>query len=98
MPEQIEKQAGKAGAGDDRESRWRRLNGLGEGGSPSFILQSITSGESRNKERGKHESRAMRGFFVWWAHTDSNRGPKDYELLGELICLEKPSETERSLA
>ena len=18
-------------------------------------------------------------FFIWWAHTDSNRGPKDYE-------------------
>ncbi|CAI8754681.1 hypothetical protein EMIT0194MI4_150064 [Pseudomonas sp. IT-194MI4] len=27
----------------------------------------------------KRESRAMRGFLVWWAHTDLNRGPKDYE-------------------
>ncbi|CAI8712597.1 hypothetical protein EMIT0P12_110120 [Pseudomonas sp. IT-P12] len=27
----------------------------------------------------KHKSRAMRGFRVWWAHTDLNRGPKDYE-------------------
>ncbi len=25
------------------------------------------------------KSRAMRGFLVWWAHTDLNRGPKDYE-------------------
>lgn len=25
------------------------------------------------------KSRAMRGFQRWWAHTDSNRGPKDYE-------------------
>ena len=22
----------------------------------------------------------LRGFFIWWAHTDLNRGPKDYEL------------------
>jgi hypothetical protein len=36
--------------------------------------------------------------WSWWAHTELGRGPKDYELLGELICLEKPSETERSLA
>ncbi len=27
----------------------------------------------------KRKSRAMRGFLVWWAHTDLNRGPKDYE-------------------
>ncbi|MNC17029.1 hypothetical protein D3C75_648940 [compost metagenome] len=25
------------------------------------------------------KSRALRGFLVWWAHTDLNRGPKDYE-------------------
>ena len=30
-------------------------------------------------ERQKRESRALRGFLVWWAHTDLNRGPKDYE-------------------
>ncbi|AEA71627.1 Hypothetical protein PSEBR_m1621 [Pseudomonas brassicacearum subsp. brassicacearum NFM421] len=34
----------------------------------------------------------------WWAHTDSNRGPKDYELLGELLCLEKSFVGERRLA
>ena len=45
-----------------------------------------------------HKSRAMRGFLVWWAHTDLNRGPKDYELLGELLCLEKVFVGERSLA
>jgi hypothetical protein len=42
--------------------------------------------------------RIKRGFSIWWAHTDSNRGPKDYELLGELLCLEKSFEGERRLA
>jgi hypothetical protein len=30
---------------------------------------------NRRYEKAAH----LRGFFVWWAHTDLNRGPKDYE-------------------
>jgi len=37
----------------------------------------------------KHKSRAMRGFLVWWAHTDLNRGPKDYELLTNIARFAK---------
>ena len=35
---------------------------------------------------------------IWWAHTDSNRGPRDYELLGEQVCLEKAFVGERRSA
>ena len=36
--------------------------------------------------------------WSWWAHTDLNRGPKDYELLGDVLCLEKSFVGERRLA
>jgi hypothetical protein len=36
--------------------------------------------------------------WSWWAHTELGRGPKDYELPGELLCLEKSFEGERRLA
>ena len=28
--------------------------------------------------------------FIWWAHTDSNRGPKDYELGANALRLVHP--------
>jgi hypothetical protein len=34
----------------------------------------------------------------WWAQQDSNLRPRDYELMGELLCLEKAFVSERRLA
>ncbi len=37
---------------------------------------------------GHKKTARMRGFFmIWWAHTDSNRGPKDYEFANDTATL-----------
>ena len=28
-----------------------------------------------------------RPLIIWWAHTDSNRGPKDYEFANDTVAL-----------
>ena len=39
-------------------------------------IENLPTGDEYAQTR---KSRALRGFLVWWAHTDLNRGPKDYE-------------------
>jgi hypothetical protein len=56
--------------------------------------------DSPDTESGSSDTQKPRNarLWSWWAHTDLNRGPKDYELLGEVICLEKSFVGERRLA
>ena len=35
--------------------------------------------------------------FNWWARTDSNRGPRDYEFVANVLCLGKSSIGKRKL-
>ena len=85
MPEQFKKQSGEAGGGDDGR--------LGEGGGVYRNGVKDASGRTLYTQKPRN-ARLSR----WWAHTDSNRGPKDYELPGELLCLEKSFVGERRLA
>ncbi len=56
-------------------SQIRILNGLRISTFPKLHPWNVSEAvPPKNKK-----SRAMRGFQRWWAHTDSNRGPKDYE-------------------
>ncbi|MBD0704638.1 hypothetical protein CF597_16700 [Pseudomonas sp. PSB1] len=57
-----------------------------------------TLGQITQSRHSKTQKPRNARLFVWWAHTDSNRGRKDYELLGEVLCLEKSFEGERRLA
>ncbi len=46
------------------------------------LLLSIVLSTPAKKENGLHiinVQAVVFADFIWWAHTDSNRGPKDYE-------------------
>src|SRR5690606_12757030 len=47
-----------------------------------YILRAGISGVQPNprKHLGQLLRAGLSACFIWWAHTDSNRGPKDYEL------------------
>jgi hypothetical protein len=51
---------------------------------------------SRN---GRHKKAAHSArLSIWWAHTDLNRGPKDYELVYDYVTLEKYNVGTRNLS
>ena len=43
------------------------------------LVRVVWSWRALEARRENEKAAHLRGFRIWWAHTDLNRGPKDYE-------------------